>query len=174
MSHALEVLISSQQIATRVQELGVQLSKDYADKQPVLIGTLNGAFVFMSDLIRQIQIPHSSDFLRVKSYRSDRSMGVVRLDADITVSIKGKDVLLIEDILDTGATLEYLIGHLEAKEPSSLKICCFLDKGRELSVRKKAPYIGFKIPDQFVVGYGLDYNDQYRFLPYVAVLLTER
>lgn len=174
MLHSLEVLIASQKIAARVQELGSQISKDYTDKQPVLIGILNGAFVFMADLMRQIDIPHASDFLRVKSYRSDRSTGVIQLDADITVSIKGRDVILIEDILDTGTTLDFLINHLLKKEPLSLKVCCFLDKGRNLSVREKVSYTGFKIPDQFVVGYGLDYNDQYRFLPYVAVLLTER
>lgn len=165
-----EVLIPEDRVQKRVRELGVEISNDLQSGAPVIVGVLTGAFVFMADLVKHLKMPAAIDFIKVKSYQNQSSTGVIRLLSDITVPVEGKDILLIEDILDTGRTLDFLIDHLNSKKPKSLRVCCFLDKDLPVKARDHVSYVGFKIPDRFVVGYGLDYNDQYRELPHVAAL----
>lgn len=167
-------LVSQEEIAQKVAQMGEQISRDYVGKNLVVVGILKGAIVFLSDLIRQIKIPVYLDFMAVSSYGSSTaSSGVVRILKDLDKSIEGKDVLIVEDIIDSGLTLKYLLENLEARRPNSVKICTLLDKParRETSVDIK--YNGFVIPDEFAVGYGLDYNDKYRNLPGVYVLKKE-
>lgn len=165
-----KILISREQIQQRIAELGREISVDYRGKNPVLVGVLRGSFVFLADLIRDTTIPLEVDFISVASYGSQKnSSGVVRLLQDLNTNIKGRDVILVEDIVDTGITLSYLIDNLKTRNPASLVICALLDKKER---RQKEPdilkYVGFTIPDKFVIGYGLDYAQQYRNLPYVS------
>jgi hypoxanthine phosphoribosyltransferase len=154
-----------------VQELAGQISGDYAGHELVVIGILKGAFIFMADLIREIRIPCNIDFVRVASYdASSESSGKVVMTKDIETSIKGRDILIVEDIVDTGFTLQYLVKWLKERNPNSLKICVFLDKRKRRKVSFEADYVGFTIDDGFVVGYGLDFNEQYRFFPDVYVI----
>jgi hypoxanthine phosphoribosyltransferase len=164
------ILISEAQIQQRVKELGAQLSADYKDKNLVIICVLKGAVVFLADLLRALSIPVELDFVRISSYgKNTESSGVVKIIQNITSDIQHKDVLIVEDIVDTGITLNSIKECLLSRKPSSLKICTLLDKPRRREKVIKIEYVGFEIPNYFVVGYGLDYNEKYRNLSYVAV-----
>jgi hypoxanthine phosphoribosyltransferase len=166
-----EIIFSRAVIQKRVQEMAGQISKDYAGSDLVIIGILKGAFIFMADLIRMINIPCKVDFVRVASYGAGaESAGKVVMTKDIETSIRGRDILIVEDIVDTGLTLQYLTDWLKERNPRSLKVCAFLDKRKRRKVTFEADYVGFTIDDGFVVGYGLDFNEQYRFLPEVYVI----
>jgi hypoxanthine phosphoribosyltransferase len=163
------VIIPSDKIKKRVKELGEKISRDYEKKNPLLVCILRGAVVFLSDLMREIKIPIEIDFMAVSSYGSStRSSGVVRILKDLNENIRGKHVVLVEDIVDTGLTLNYLLKNLKSREPASLEICSFLLKEGKQRVPLEIKYLGFVIPDEFVVGYGLDYAQKFRNLPYVA------
>ena len=166
-----KILFPRAAIQKRVQELAGQISGDYAGHELVVIGILKGAFIFMADLIREISIPCNIDFVRVASYdASSESSGKVVMTKDIETSIKGRDILIVEDIVDTGLTLQYLVDWLKERNPHSLKVCVFLDKRKRRKVSFEADYVGFTIDDGFVGGYGLDFNEQYRFFPDVYVI----
>lgn len=169
-----KILISEEEIAKRVRELGKQLTEEYKGKELLVVGVLKGCMLFLSDLVRAIELPLTMDFMVVSSYgNATKSSGVVRIIKDLEREIEGKDVLIVEDIVDSGLTLSYLIENLKTRNPGSIKVCSLLDKPE----RRKAPvnieYVGFTIPDEFVVGYGLDYSEVYRNLPFVCVLKPE-
>jgi len=167
----IEVIITQQQIAARIAELAQQITADYRDKQLVLIGVLTGSFVFLSDLMRQLDRPCEVDFLDASSYGdSTVSRGQVSITKGLNLSLTGKDVLVVEDIVDSGYTISELVRLLEAHQPASVKVCTLLDKPARREIPVELDYIGFVIPDQFVVGYGLDYAQCFRNLPFVAVL----
>ena len=170
-----KILLSEQQIQTRIQELGEVLTKEYADKNPVIIGVLKGVVVFYADMIRRIQVPCQMDFMWISSYAGTDSTGKMLVRQDVSADIEGRHVLILEDIYDTGNSLDFTYRHLLAREPASLKICTLLDKPerRRPGITLKPDYVGFTIPNAFVVGYGLDYNEHYRNLPYVGVLKPE-
>jgi len=166
--------ITADEIQRKVAELGQKITKDYEGKQPVFVGILKGAFMFMADLIRHVDLPLEIDFLAVSSYgKSTESSGAVMILKDIGVDIEGRDVLIVEDILDTGLTLKHIVKHLMSKHPKSLKICVLLDKKERRKVQIDADYVGFEVPDKFLVGYGLDYAERYRNLPYIRELSPE-
>jgi hypoxanthine phosphoribosyltransferase len=166
-----EVLISSEQLSDRVAELGAQISRDYDGKDLVMVGVLRGAVVFIADLLRALDVPCEIDFMAVSSYGSSSdSSGVVRILKDLDDSITGRDVLIVEDIVDSGLTLNYLMRNLRARDPGSLEVCSLLTKPERRRVDVPIRYTGFEIPNTFVVGYGLDHAQQYRHLPYVAEL----
>jgi hypoxanthine phosphoribosyltransferase len=166
-----EILFSKEIIKRRVRELAEQISGDYKGKELVIVGVLNGAFIFMADLIRGLDVPCSVDFVRLASYGCGSvSSGEVQITKDLETSIAGRDVLIVEDIVDTGLTLSRLVEVLRERRPASLRVCAFLDKRERRRVPFVADYVGFFIPDRFVVGYGLDYNEKFRFLPDVCVL----
>jgi len=166
-----KVLISEEEVGKRVKELGEKISRDYQGKSIIVICVLKGAIIFYSDLARYIDVPLEMDFMAVSSYGSGtKSTGVVRILKDLSVDIQGKHLLLVEDILDTGNTLHYLSENLKSRNPASFKICTLLDKPERRVADIHADYVGFVIPDDFVVGYGLDYNQGYRNLPYIGVL----
>lgn len=168
------VLIDNETLKDRVRELGQELTKDYKGKNLVLVGILKGAVLFLSDLAKEIKCDVVFDFMAVSSYgASTRSSGVVRILKDLDEDIEGKDVLIIEDIVDTGLTLHYLVENLRSRKPRSLKICCCLDKPSRRIVDVNVDYVGFEISNEFVVGYGLDYGEKYRNLPYICVLDPE-
>jgi len=164
-----EVLFTQDQIRTRVQDLGRQISSDYAGRQLVLISILRGSVFFATDLARQIDLPLSLDFLSISSY-GENSEGVVRITKDLEENIAGKDVLVLEDIIDTGFTLKYLLRTLGGRNPKSLEVCTLLDRRARRIIEVDLKYVGFEIPDKFVVGYGLDYRQRYRNLPYIGVV----
>lgn len=165
------ILISEEQLQKRVAELGEQISQDYAGKAPLLVSVLRGSFIFMADLTRHIQPFCQVDFMAVSSYGAGTtSSGQVNIVKDLTDSIEGKDIIVIEDILDSGNTLSYLFQLLKARNPASLKLCTLLDKPSRRTKPIRADYVGFTVPDEFVVGYGLDYDELYRNLPYIGVL----
>ena len=167
----LEILLSKDQLEKRVKELAAEISRDYMGKKPLLIGVLKGAVIFLSDLIRYLDIPVELDFMAVSSYGADTaSSGVVRIQKDLEQSIKDKDVIVVEDIVDTGLTLNYLYKNLSERQPKSLKVVTLLDKPDRRKVEFNADYCGFKIPDKFVIGYGLDYADDFRYLADLCVL----
>jgi len=167
----LEILLNPSQIAARIRELGEEISADYYGRTPHLVGVLKGAWIFMADLIRNLSVEATVDFLGIQSYvTGTTSSGEVKITKDLDVSIAGRDVLVVEDILDTGRTYHYLQGVLSAHQPKSLKLVTLLDKTGRRVVPVKADYVGFPIPDVFVVGYGLDYNQQFRRLPEVRCL----
>ena len=169
-----DVLLSTEAIATRVKELGAQISADYADKDILMIGVLRGAVIFMADLARAIDRPVAIDFMAVSSYgASTHSSGVVRILKDLDEDIVGKHLLIIEDIIDSGLTLKYLVENLKSRKPASVKICTLLSKPSRRKVEVTVDYNGFTIPDSFVVGYGLDYAEKYRNLPFIGVLKPE-
>ncbi|MBI4758247.1 MAG: hypoxanthine phosphoribosyltransferase [Chloroflexi bacterium] len=169
-----EVILTSQEIQSRVQELGALLSHDYAGKDPVLVGVLKGVLVFMADLVRAISIPVSVDFMAVSSYgQTSGRQGVVRITKDLDESITGRHVILVEDIVDTGLTLGYVVKNLQARDPASLSVCALFDKKVRRLVDVDIAYRGFEIPDRFVVGYGLDYGERYRNLPFVGIMTPE-
>jgi hypoxanthine phosphoribosyltransferase len=167
-----EILLSEEQIAAKVAELGRQVSADYAGRELTLVSVLKGSLPFMADLMRQITVPLRIDLMEVSSYGglTTESSGLVRILKDLSASIDGRDVLLVEDIIDTGLTLNYLLRYLRGKNPRSLKICALLDKPARRLVEIPIDYVGYTIPDRFVVGYGLDYGELYRNLRYVGVL----
>jgi hypoxanthine phosphoribosyltransferase len=169
MDEIVETLFSKDQIRTRVHDLGRQISEDYKARQLVLVSVLRGSVFFATDLAMQIDIPLSMDFLSISSY-GEGSEGVVRITKDLEENIAGKDVLLIEDIIDTGFTLKYLMRTLGSRNPKSLEVCTLLDRKARRIIEIDLKYIGFEIPDKFVVGYGLDYRQRYRNLPYIGVV----
>lgn len=170
-----QILITEEQIQTRIEELGRILSEEYAGKNPVIVGVLKGVVVFYADMIRKINVPCEMDFLTVSSYSGTDSTGSIVVRQDLRSDIKGRHVLILEDIFDTGNSLSFVYEHLMSREPASIKICTLLDKParRKPGVTLKADYVGFTIEDQFVVGYGLDYNEHYRNLPFVGILKPE-
>jgi hypoxanthine phosphoribosyltransferase len=166
-----EILFPKEIIERRVRELAEQISRDYAGKELLIVGILNGAFIFMADLIRGLGIPCRVDFVRLASYGCGSvSSGEVRITKDLETPIAGRDILIVEDIVDTGLTLSRLVEVLRERRPASLRVCAFLDKTERRRVPFLADYVGFFIPDRFVVGYGLDYHENFRFLPDVCVL----
>jgi hypoxanthine phosphoribosyltransferase len=169
-----EVLITAEQLQRRVAELGAQITQEYAGKRLLLLGVLKGAVIFLVDLARQIQLSLEIDFMAISSYgASTQSSGIVRILKDLEDSVEGQHILVVEDIVDSGLTLDYLHRSLAARGPASIKVCGLLlkDRPRELSV--EIDYVGFTIPDRFVVGYGLDFAERYRNLPYIGVLRPE-
>lgn len=171
--HVTGVLISEEEIKDIVIRLGKEISKDYEGKNLVLVSVLKGSVVFMADLMRAINIPLSIDFMVVSSYRKTESSGTVKIIKDLDLDLTGKDILIVEDILDTGRTLASLIEILKMRNPASLKICTFLDKPDRRVANIDAEYTGKVVPDEFVVGYGLDYDQAYRNLPYVGIYSPE-
>ena len=163
------ILFSENQIQEKVRQMGRQISQDYTGKQPVLIGVLKGMFCFMADLTRHITIPLSVDFMAISGYAHNGS-GAIRITKDLDEAITGKDVLMVEDIVDTGMTLHYILNYLSAHNPASLRVCTLLDKYARRLIDVPLTYVGFKVPDEFVVGYGLDYQGEYRNLPFIGVL----
>ena len=170
-----EILITEEQIQARIKELGKVLSAEYAHKNPVIVGVLKGVVVFYADMLRQLTVPCQMDFMWISSYAGANSTGKMEVKRDVSFDIKGRHVVILEDIFDTGHSLDFTYKHLMSKEPASLKICTLLDKPsrRDPAVTLKADYVGFEVPNAFVVGYGLDYNEYYRNLPYVGVLKPE-
>ena len=170
-----EVLLSEAEIAAKTAELGRRISEDYAGRNLTLVSVLKGSLPFMADLMRQITLPLRIDLMEVSSYggTATESSGLVRIMKDLSASIADEDVLLVEDIIDTGLTLNYLVRYLRGKSPASLRICTLLDKPARRLVDIPVDYVGFEIPDQFVVGYGLDYSERYRNLRFVGVLRPE-
>jgi hypoxanthine phosphoribosyltransferase len=168
-----DVMISQEKIAQRVRELGAKITKEFAGQPIVVIGVLKGSFIFLADLVRAIENPVTIDFLGVSSYAGTESTGVVKITHDLTKPIAGKHVLIVEDIVDTGLTLQYLVENLKTRNPASLKVACLLDKPSRAKVRVPLEYVGFTIDDEFVVGYGLDYDGVYRNLPHIAIYRGE-
>ena len=174
MSNKIDTLISKEELAVRVTELGKQIAKDYEGKNLVCVGLLKGSVVFMADLIKTIDIDLSIDFMKVSSYGGGTdSTGVVKILKDVDEEVTGKDVLLVEDIVDTGLTIANVKEFIAKKKPNSVKVCTLLDKPSRRKVDVKADYSGFEIPDAFVIGYGLDYAEKYRNLPYVGILTLD-
>ena len=168
------ILISSEQLQAKAAEMGQAISEDYRNKDLLLVCVLRGAFMFLADLIRHITIPHEVDFMATASYgRSTESSGIVRILKDLNTSIEGRDVLVVEDIVDSGLTLQYLLRLLRDRNPASLRVCCLLDKRTRRQVEVPLDYLGFNVPNEFVVGYGLDYGELYRNLPFVGILRPE-
>ncbi len=168
------VLLSADQIAARVAELGAQISHDYEGKDPVLVGVLVGAAIFTSDLLRHLTIPCFLDFVAISSYgKESRSSGVVRIIKDLDESVESRHVVILEDIVDTGLTLNYLLDSIRNRNVASVKVCSMLDKPSRRLTKVNVDYVGFEVPDEFVVGYGLDFAQRYRNLPYVGILRPE-
>ena len=170
-----KILLSEEAIRSRVEEMGKILTEEYAGKDPVVVGVLKGVVVFYADMIRQIKVPCQMDFMWLSSYSGTNSTGEMIVRRDVSVDIKDRHVLILEDIYDTGSSLDFTYRHLMAKGPASIKICTLLDKPerRKPGITLKPDYVGFTIPNEFVVGYGLDYDEHYRNLPYVGVLKPE-
>ncbi len=170
-----DILITEQQIKQRIAELGKELMADYADKDPVFVGVLKGVVVFYADMIRAFEAPCQMDFMWISSYSGTESTGNMLVRQDVSEDLKGRHVVILEDILDTGRSLNFVRQHLLHKQPASLKICTLLDKPsrRDPDYPMQADYIGFTVPNAFVVGFGLDYNEHYRNLPYIGVLKPE-
>lgn len=167
----LEVLITSEQIQDRIRTMGADIARDYAGKNPLMIGVLKGACAFLSDLIRAVDIPLSIEFMAISSYGSAmRTSGEVRILKDLDVAVEGRHILVVEDIVDTGLTLNYLLANLKSRGAASVKLAALLDKFERREKQVQIDYLGFPIPDKFVVGYGLDYAERYRNLPYIAVV----
>lgn len=169
-----KILLSEEEIAQRVTQIGVKISEDYAGKDPIIISVLKGSFIFMADLVRAVSIPCTVDFMSVSSYGAGTtSSGEVKILKDFDNSIEGRHVIIVEDILDSGRTLSYLMKTLKARGAASIALCTFLDKPERRTVPVEVAYCGFQVPDAFIVGYGLDYDQCYRNLPYVGVLKPE-
>ena len=171
----LKVLITEEEIRSRIEELGQELSREYEGKDPVVLGVLKGVVVFYADMIRKITVPCQMDFMCLSSYRGTNSTGNTIVKQDMSVNVEGRHVLILEDIFDTGGSLDFTYKHVMSKNPASVKICTLLDKPerRRPGITLVPDYIGFTIPNEFVVGYGLDFNEHYRNLPYVGVLKPE-
>jgi hypoxanthine phosphoribosyltransferase len=166
-----DILVKPDELQNRVSELAVEISRDYVGRDLVLIGVLKGAVFFLSDLMRRLEVPCEVDFMAVASYGSaTKSSGVVRILKDLDAVIEGRDVLIVEDIVDSGLTLQYLLRNLGARNPRTLEVCALLTKPERRKVQLPTRYVGFEIPDRFVIGYGLDHEERYRNLPYVAAL----
>ena len=168
-----EILFTREEIYRRVSEIGAQITKDFKDKDPVFIGVLKGCFIFMADLMRCVSVNCSMDFMAVSSYRGTTSTGAVSINKDLSAPIEGRHIILVEDILDSGVTLNYLKSYLQVRKPASIKIATLLDKPARRKADIYADYSCFDVPDAFVVGYGLDYNERYRNLPYIGILKEE-
>jgi hypoxanthine phosphoribosyltransferase len=169
-----QILFSAEEIQARVQALGQEISHDYEGCRPILIGVLKGVFPFMADLLRAVTVPVEVDFMAIASYNSDtRDLGFVRLEKDLNTPIEGRHVLFVEDVIDTGLTLNYLLRNLQARSPATLKVCSLFCKPQRRLVNIPVRYRGFDLPDKFVVGYGLDYRELYRNLPFVGLLKAE-
>ena len=170
-----EILLTEEQIQEKIKELGAILTAEYADKNPIIVGVLKGVAIFYADMIRQIKVPCQMDFMWISSYAGSRSTGNMMVRQDLSADIKDRHVLILEDIFDTGNSLDFTVKHLKSREPASIKICTLLDKPerRNPRVTLQCDYTGFTIPNHFVVGYGLDYNEKYRNLPYVGILKPE-
>ncbi|MGN1001379.1 MAG: hypoxanthine phosphoribosyltransferase [Oscillospiraceae bacterium] len=170
----LEVLLTGEQIQARVRELGRQITRDYEGKRPVFLGILKGSYVFMADLLKNVDLYCEMDFMAVSSYGSGTSStGAVKITKDLSRDIEGRDVIIVEDILDSGVTLSYLKGYLANRNPASVRIVTLLDKPARRKADIQADYFGFDVPNEFVVGYGLDYDETYRNLPYIGILKPE-
>jgi hypoxanthine phosphoribosyltransferase len=170
-----EVLVEEGALQSRIAELGEELSRDYVGREPLLVGVLKGAVFFMADLVRRITVPCEIDFMAVSSYGSGTdSSGVVRILKDLDANIEGRHVLIVEDIVDSGLTLSYLVRNLQARRPASLEVCALLTKPERRKADITCRYVGFEIPNRFAIGYGLDYGERYRSLPYVAALDESR
>jgi len=169
------ILITEEQIKARIAEMGKEISEEYRDKDPVVLGVLKGVVVFYADMVRHITVPCQMDFMCLSSYQGTKSSGNMIVKQDMSVDVKGRHVLVLEDIYDTGGSLNYTYQHLMSKQPASVKICTLLDKPerRRPGITLKPDWVGFTIPNEFVVGYGLDFNEHYRNLPYVGVLKPE-
>lgn len=169
-----EVLYNEEQLRKRVKEIGSKISEDYKGKDLILIGVLKGSVIFMADLMKEINIPCNMDFMAVSSYgNSSETSGVVRILKDLDFEIENRDVLIVEDIIDSGVTLRYLVDYLNGRKPASIEIVCLLNKEERRQSNIDVKYIGFDVPDYFLVGYGLDYAEKYRNLPYIAILKEE-
>ncbi len=169
-----QILFNEEQIKIRIGEIAKQINVDYKNKYPVLVGVLKGVFIFMADLLRKIEIDCDVDFLAISNYSNDaRNRGVVRLVKDLDIPIEGRQVLFIEDVIDTGLTLNYLLRNLQERNPASLNVCTLFNKSSRRLIELPIQYKGFDLPDKFIVGYGLDYNERYRNLPYVGILNAE-
>lgn len=166
-----KILLTEQQIGERIKQLGAQITEDYAGKEPVIICMLKGAVYFFADLVKNIKVPVMIDFARLSSYKNGTVSGEMELVSNITAEIKDKDVIIVEDIVDSGKTLSYFIKLLKKKQPKSVKICAFLDKKERREVDISADYVGFDIPCGFVIGYGLDYAEKFRELPFLAEVI---
>ena len=171
----LKVLISEEELHIRIAQLGEEITRDYAGKDPVILGVLKGVVVFYADMIRQIRVPCQMDFMCLSSYHGTQSTGNMVVRQDMSVDVSGRHVLILEDIFDTGTSLDYTYHHVLSKKPASVRICTLLDKPerRKPGITLVPDYVGFTIPNEFVVGYGLDFNEHYRNLPYVGVLKPE-
>lgn len=171
-----EVLISEQQLQERIMELAEQLNADLADKDPIFIGVMKGVVMFFGDMVKRITVPCQIDFMWISSYEGTESTGNMVVKKDISSDIKGRNVVILEDIFDTGNSLDFTYHYLLSKEPASIKICTLLDKParRKEGITLQADYTGFVIPNEFVIGYGLDYNEYYRNLPYIGILKPEK
>ena len=168
------ILLTEQQIRERVGQMGAEISRDYADKDPLFVGVLKGCFVFMADLMRRVTVPCGMDFMVVSSYgNSTKTTGAVEIIKDLSQDVEGRHIVIVEDILDTGVTLHYLCRYLQNRNPASVSIAAFLDKPERRRADVHAKYVGFTVPDAFVIGYGLDYAEKYRNLPYVGILKPE-
>jgi len=170
-----EILISAEELQAKVRQIGRAISQDYAGRSPLLVGVLKGVVLFMADLLRAVTIPVEVDFLAVSSYSSEarQKSGLVRLEKDLETSITGRHVLFVEDVIDTGLTLNYLLRNLRARQPASLEVCVLFNKAENRLIDIPIKYKGFDLPDRFVVGYGLDYQEKYRNLPFVGLLKPE-
>jgi hypoxanthine phosphoribosyltransferase len=169
-----EVLYSEDELRDKIRQMGAKISKDYSGKELILIGVLKGSVIFMSDLLKEITIPCKMDFMAVSSYGSStETSGVVRILKDLDFEIQGKDVLIVEDIIDSGVTLKYLMKYLSARKPNSLEVICLLNKPDRRKVNIDVKYLGYDVPDHFLVGYGLDFAEKYRNLPFVGILKEE-
>ncbi|MGL4991949.1 MAG: hypoxanthine phosphoribosyltransferase [Sarcina sp.] len=169
-----EVLYSQEELRVKIEEMGKQISKDYVGKNLLVVGILKGSVVFTTDLIRAITIPCELDFMSVSSYgNSSKSSGIVRILKDLDSNIEGKHVLIVEDIVDTGSTLSYLLEYLKARKAASIEIVALLNKESGRKVYVEAKYVGFEVPDEFIVGYGIDYSENYRNLPFIGILKRE-
>ena len=167
------ILLSEEEIHAKVREVGAAISRDYADKDPIFVGVLKGCFIFMADLMQNVDISCSMDFMAVSSYSGTSSTGAVKINKDLSEDIAGRHLILVEDILDSGVTLNYLKSYLTVRQPASIRIATLLDKPARRRAPIAADYSCFEVPDAFVVGYGLDYNERYRNLPYIGILKPE-
>jgi hypoxanthine phosphoribosyltransferase len=167
---SVEIHLSEETLRARVRELGAEITRDYAGRTLTLVAVLKGSFVFLADLVRAIDLPIVVEFISISSYEGTRSTGVVQITGDLTRSIDGEDVLVVEDIVDTGLTMRYLLENLATRRPASLKLCALLEKPARAQVKVPIDYKGFEIPDEFVVGYGLDVDGRLRNLPYLGVV----
>ncbi|MFN2197298.1 MAG: hypoxanthine phosphoribosyltransferase [Anaerolineales bacterium] len=166
-----EILLSQEQIQQRVQELGQKISSDYDGRNPLLVGVLKGVLFFMADLLREITIPMEVDFMAISSYSAEaRDQGFVRMVKDLDIPVTGRHVIFVEDVIDTGLTLNYLLRNLRSQRPASLEVCVLFNKPERRLIDVPVKYLGFDLPDKFVVGYGLDHNERYRNLPFVGLL----